>query len=80
MGLRPDYNEPTREDVSERFMIAQDGPRPSTEQLELQHDLRQDFAELAQKINVIIEDSREKSLAITKIEEALMWAGKAIFK
>lgn len=80
MGLRPDYKEPTREDVSERFMIAQDGPRPSTEQLELQHDLRQDFMELAHKINVTIKDDREKSLALTKLEEALMWAGKAIFK
>ena len=31
-------------------------------------------------LNADVEDSREKSLALTALEEALMWAGKAIFR
>lgn len=73
---------PSREhsdDVRARFLIAQDG-RPSAAQLSLQTQLRQDIADTAALINAHVEDSREKSLALTHLEEALMWAGKAIFR
>jgi hypothetical protein len=33
---------------------------------------------LAMDINDLVPDGREKSLAITKLEEALMWANAAI--
>lgn len=78
MALVPNGVEP-REDVTSRFLIAQDG-KPTREQLEYQSELRDNFATLANDINHTVEDSREKSLAITHLEEALMWAGKAIFR
>ena len=62
----------------DRFVIAQDG-KPSVEQLDLQAELRVKIAEVADRLNWAAADSREKSLAITHLEEALMWAGKAIF-
>ena len=68
-----------RENLEDRFLIAQDG-KPSKEQLDLQRKVRNDLYATAATLNEYAEDSREKSLAITKIEEALMWAGKAIFK
>jgi hypothetical protein len=67
------------EDVGARFGIAQDG-KPSPEQLELQASLRGSIAGVAIRLNREVADSREKSLALTRFEEALMWAGKAIFK
>lgn len=78
MALVPNGVDP-REDVRERFLIAQDG-KPTEAQLEYQAFLREKTAELADDINHVVADSREKSLAITHLEEALMWAGKAIFK
>lgn len=64
--------------IEMRFLIAQDN-RPSQEQLDFQRDLRSVIHQVAQNLDVSVEDSREKSLALTKLEEALMWAGKAIF-
>lgn len=78
MALVPDGVQP-REDVLPRFLIAQDG-KPTEPQLEFEAALRLEIAELADEINHKVEDSREKSLAITHLEEALMWAGKAIFR
>lgn len=80
MALLPD-NTPTREsdeDIRKRFNIAQD-KRPTEAQLAYQAQLREDIAAIATSINADVADSREKSLAITHLEEALMWAGKAIF-
>lgn len=78
MALNTGINRETRSDVMRRFGIAQDG-RPSQEQLDVQADIRNMIAEVAADINSDIADSREKSLALTHLEEALMWAGKAIF-
>lgn len=78
MGLIFPGDKP-REDVADRFFIAQDG-KPSSEQLGVQNRIREGLYVSAEYLNANVEDSREKSLAITKIEEALMWAGKAIFK
>lgn len=75
-------NAPTREtdaDIKARFLIAQDG-KPTEAQLAYQTDIRLAIAELAILINRDVEDSREKSLALTALEEALMWTGKAIFR
>ena len=81
MALIPN-NVPTRETEAEvrgRFGIAQDG-KPTDAQLREQVALKGHIADIAVLINANIEDSREKSLAITHLEEALMWAGKAIFR
>lgn len=77
MALMPEGTSP-REGIYTRFAIAQDG-KPSVEQLELQAELRDKTAEVAAQLNWGAADSREKSLALTHFEEALMWAGKAIF-
>jgi hypothetical protein len=42
------------------------------------HAIRADCLRIAQKINESAKDSREKSNAITKLEEAAMWATRAI--
>jgi len=75
-------NAPTREDADDiraRFGIAQDS-RPTDAQLAYQSLIRDRIAALAVQINEDVEDSREKSLALTHLEEALLWSGKAIFR
>lgn len=78
MALSTSEPRETEEQVRGRFMIAQQG-RPSDEQLAEQKALKGHIADIAALINRDIADSREKSLALTHLEEALMWAGKAIF-
>ena len=78
MALMPEGTSPREDVYKTRFTIAQDG-KPSVEQLELQSELRGKVAEVADQLNWAAADSREKSLALTHLEEALMWAGKAIF-
>ena len=78
MALMPEGTAPREDVYNTRFNIAQDG-KPSVEQLVLQVDFGDKIAEVADRLNWAVADSREKSLAITHLEEALMWAGKAIF-
>lgn len=40
--------------------------------------IRANARSLAEEINALAPDSREKSLAITSLEEAVMWANAAI--
>lgn len=51
-------------------------PEPS--QIAVYQSVRNAGLELARHIDESAPDSREKSLAITKIEEAVMWANAAI--
>ena len=67
------------QDVRARFGIAQDG-KPEPEALVIQAEIREMVAHLAEFLADEIEPSRELSLALTHLEEALMWAGKAVFK
>lgn len=67
------------EQVSSRFTIAQDS-KPSDEQKQLQAELREHIETVAEILAGEVEPSRELSLTLTHLEEALMWAGKAIFK
>ena len=81
MALIPD-NVRTREseeDVRERFGIAQES-KPTEAQLREQIAVKNNIADIAVLINQNVADGREKSLALTHLEEALMWTGKAIFK
>lgn len=78
MPLMPEGQKPREDVIATRFLIAQDG-KPSEAQLKFQADLKTDIAEIADHLNYKVADSREKSLALTHLEEALMWAGKAIF-
>lgn len=81
MALIPD-NVPTRlsaDDIAARMGIAQDG-KPTDAQLAYQRDIAQVFVGLAQRINADVADSRAKAEALTHLEDALMWTGKAIFQ
>ena len=69
----------TSTEILARFGIAQD-KAPFPPELEVQREVREAVAHAAIIINQAVLDSREKSLALTHLEEALMWAGKAIFK
>ena len=51
---------------------------PKQGQPELYESIRGKGKEFAELVNQLCPDSREKSLAITKIEEAVMWANAAI--
>jgi hypothetical protein len=78
MAVMPEGQEP-REEMTSRFTISHDS-LASAGQKELHRDLRAAFVNMARTINETVADSREKSLAITHLEEALMWTGKAIYK
>jgi len=51
---------------------------PTPKQVGIYGKLRSNGKDFVEYINAICPDSREKSLAITKIEEAIMWANAAI--
>lgn len=51
---------------------------PKKDQLEGFTRLREDAKQLALLIDLYCPNSREKSLAITKLEESIMWANAAI--
>jgi hypothetical protein len=51
---------------------------PTAEQMTVMLQVRAGFRALANVIQTSIPVSRERSLALTKLEEAAMWANKAI--
>lgn len=51
---------------------------PNPDQIERYGILRFDAKELAEQIRDLCPDSRERSLAFTKLEECVMWANAAI--
>ncbi len=51
---------------------------PNEGQINKYQGLREYGLQLAELINVVCPDSREKSLAMTKLEEAIMWANASI--
>jgi hypothetical protein len=53
---------------------------PKEGQPEMFVQIRDKGYELAKLIDELCPDSREKSLAITKIEEAIMWANAGIVR
>lgn len=53
--------------------------KPKNSATETKHEnIRAIVYESALRIDVLCPDGREKSLAITKLEEAMMWANAAI--
>lgn len=62
------------EDVKNRFAF-----HPATETTGPQHDaLRADCLRLATKLQKTLPDGRHKSLALTALQEAMMWGNAAI--
>ena len=52
---------------------------PDDVEIKLHQHIRDTIAQAAHHVNDLIPgDSREKSLAITKLEEAMLWANAAI--
>lgn len=51
---------------------------PTEEQVALYGEIRSKAKELAEMIEVRCSNSREKSLAMTKLEESVMWANASI--
>lgn len=52
---------------------------PKDEQTKQSHEIvRQIMFDAAKAVNELCPEGREKSLAITKLEEAMMWANAAI--
>ena len=61
-------------DIDNRFVY-----HPPSQENKIKHeDIRVRAAELAHAINVLVPEGREKSLAITKLEEAMFWANAGI--
>lgn len=63
-----------------RFAIAQDNPKPDSELLAAQREIRDAIEHASFVLQSETNHSREQSLALTKLEEALMWAGRAVFQ
>lgn len=63
------------EDLRNRF----DYHQPSTEEIKNLHEaIRNHTLDLAAHLDRALPDCREKSLAITKLEEVMFWANAAV--
>ena len=74
---------PSREESEQlltRFRTAQAEPPVDIEDRKTtQYEVQVRVIELAEFLDATVENSREKSLALTHLEEVLMWTGKAVF-
>jgi hypothetical protein len=64
----------TKEEIECNFTYH--APKPG--QPEIYQDIRTLAKELALDINEVVPEGREKSLALTKLEEAVMWSNAGI--
>lgn len=64
----------TEEELKKRFTYHP----PAEQKARIHHAVRCKGAEMAGYIDGACADSREKSLALTKLEECVMWANAAI--
>lgn len=64
----------TAEEIHERFKHHP----PTPDRIDLHQMVRVDAEDLALTFNQILPESREKSLALTAVQEAAMWANAAL--
>ncbi|MCG7852443.1 MAG: hypothetical protein MIO92_07960 [Methanosarcinaceae archaeon] len=64
----------TKQDIEHRFTYH----KPGTVQALIYMEVRDKAKELAHLLNVMLPDSREKSLAFTKLEECVFWANASV--
>ena len=67
-------------EVKERFVTSVTGKAPTEDQVSASNFVRSYVIDTATSVNDAVPDGRYKSLALTALEEALMWANKGIFK
>jgi hypothetical protein len=51
---------------------------PTLDRDALHKDLRRAFRDLAHTCNAVLPDGREKSLALTQLQDGMMWANAAL--
>jgi antitoxin component of MazEF toxin-antitoxin module len=61
-------------EIAKRF----DHHQPTDEKIGIHMEARREYKELAHAMNDLLPESREKSLALTALEESLMWANACI--
>ena len=61
-------------DINNRFIYH----KPSPEKAEMHDAVRGECLSAASSLNSLLPDGREKSLAITHLEEVMFWANAAI--
>lgn len=62
------------QEIKNRF-----GFHPATEETRPMHEMiRRDFIHHAEVLNELLPDGREKSLVMTSLQEAAMWANAAV--
>ncbi len=66
----------TSEEIDRRFQWYD----ATEDQVERMRQARNAFAVLGQTVNDLVADSREKSLTLTHLEEALMWTSLGIVR
>lgn len=62
------------QDIENRFKYH----KPNNNTLDMHKDIRYNFLNLAKVLNDMLPEGREKSLAITKLEEGLFWSNASI--
>lgn len=74
--VRPVFVGPS---VDQRFPTSESAPEPTHEMREASAKVRAWIVTTAHSVEEHVPDGRWKSLALTALEEALMWANKAIY-
>lgn len=79
MAMMKDDETPqfTQEQITARLTA---NINPDSDQMETSAYIRSLIVNVAIDLNESVADSREKSVALTHLEDALMWANKAIMK